>query len=133
MADHSNPNVLLAGLRGRLAGLPALAAAELEDAHRDILGRKSGALTALLKTLPNLAPDERRVLGAEANRLRAEFEAAFETRREALKLEATQAADAGTDLTMPGRARWVGSAHPVTRVMDEILDILHGLGFTRSE
>ena len=31
---------------------------------------------------------------------------------------------------MPGRERWVGSAHPVTRVMDEILDIFHGLGFT---
>jgi phenylalanyl-tRNA synthetase alpha chain len=130
MADHSDPNILLDDLRRRLARLPGLSAADLEEAHRDILGRKSGALTALLKSLPALSPDERRVLGAEANRLRAEFEAAFESHREALRLAAAQAAEAGTDPTMPGRSRWIGSPHPVTRVMDEILEIFHGLGFT---
>jgi phenylalanyl-tRNA synthetase alpha chain len=31
---------------------------------------------------------------------------------------------------MPGRARWVGAEHPVTKVMDEIVDIFRGIGFT---
>jgi len=130
MADDPHPSELLAALRRRLDDVVQLQAAQLEEWHREILGRKSGKLTAFLKTLPELSAEARRALGSEANQLKTQLEAAFEARREALRLQAAQTADAGLDLTMPGRGRWVGSAHPVTQVMDEILDIFHGLGFT---
>ena len=31
---------------------------------------------------------------------------------------------------MPGRRRWIGSEHPVTKVVDEIVEIFRGIGFT---
>jgi phenylalanyl-tRNA synthetase alpha chain len=122
----------LARLAERLARVPALGAAELEAEHVTVLGRKSGELTALLKSLATLPIEERKVVGAEANRLRAEFEAAFEARRAALAVEAGRAAWRGLDLTMPGRRRWTGSRHPVTRVVDEVTAIFRGLGFVRA-
>ncbi|HJS47305.1 MAG TPA: phenylalanine--tRNA ligase subunit alpha, partial [Gemmatimonadales bacterium] len=38
----------------------------------------------------------------------------------------------GVDLTMPGRRRWTGARHPVTRVLDEVTTIFRGLGFVRA-
>jgi phenylalanyl-tRNA synthetase alpha chain len=130
MTDDSNLAELLAGLRRRLTQVPGLDAAQLDEAHREILGRKSGELTAALKLLPQLAPEARRSVGAEANALRLEFEGAFEARRTVLRDEAARSATAGVDLTMPGRGRWPGGEHPATRVMEEILDIFRSLGFT---
>ena len=122
----------LARLAERLARVPALGATELEAEHVAVLGRKSGELTALLKSLATLPIEERKAVGAEANRLRAEFEAAFEARRAALAAEAGRAAWRGLDLTMPGRRRWTGSRHPVTQVVDEVTAIFRGLGFVRA-
>jgi phenylalanyl-tRNA synthetase alpha chain len=122
----------LARLAERLARVPALGAAELEAEHVAVLGRKSGELNALLKSLASLPLDERKAVGAEANRLRAGFEAAFESRRAELAAEAGRAAWRGVDLTMPARRRWAGSRHPVTRVVDEITAIFRELGFVRA-
>ncbi len=130
MSDDSELAGLLEGLRRRLADLPGLDAAGLEEAHREILGRKSGQLTEVLKRLPQLAPEARRTVGAAANTLRLEFEAAFEARRAELRATAAQAASSGIDLTMPGRGRWIGGEHPATQVMEEILGIFRSLGFT---
>ncbi|HXE58599.1 MAG TPA: phenylalanine--tRNA ligase subunit alpha [Gemmatimonadales bacterium] len=115
-----------------LARIPALDARELEAGFVRVLGRKGGVLTGALKALPSLPADLRRELGARANRLRVEIEAAHEARREALRRDAERRAAAGLDLTMPGRERWVGAAHPVTRVVDEICEIFRELGFTRA-
>jgi phenylalanyl-tRNA synthetase alpha chain len=112
-----------------LAGLDATGVEALEVR---LLGRKQGALTELLRQLPGLPPEEKRSIGAEANRLKLEFEAAFQARRDALRTEADAAAARGIDRTMPGRTRWVGGLHPVTRVMEEIVGIFHGLGFARA-
>ena len=122
----------LAPLAERLARVPALGAAELEAEHVAVLGRKGGELTALLKSLATRPLEERKALGAEANRLRAGFEAAFEARRAALAAEAGRAAWRGVDLTLPARRRWTGSRHPVTLVMDEITAIFRGMGFVRA-
>ena len=122
----------LARLAERLARVPALGAAELEAEHVAVLGRKSGELTALLKSLATLPLDERKSVGAEANRLRGAFEAAFEARRAELAAEAGRAAWRGVDLTMPARRRWTGARHPVTRVLDEITAIFRELGFVRA-
>ncbi|MBA3258020.1 MAG: phenylalanine--tRNA ligase subunit alpha, partial [Gemmatimonadales bacterium] len=120
----------LDGLLPRLDGIPALPADALEADEIAVLGRKAGALTAALKRVATLPMEERRRYGAAVNQLKARFEAAFAARRESLATERQRRERAGTDLTMPGRQRWVGAEHPVTRVVDEIVEIFRGIGFT---
>ncbi len=122
---------LLDDLEKRLPDIAALNAEQLEAEHIAVLGRKNGALSTFLKTLPTLPPDERRVVGAAANELRKKFEAAFEARQAALKNAQDQKSSADIDLTMPGRERWIGAEHPVTRVVREISEIFRELGFSR--
>ena len=104
-------------------------AARLAQLKVELLGRKAGRLTAVLRSLASLPEDERRRVGQAANRLRAELEAAFAAREAALAA-AERGSDAA-DRTMPGRARWMGRRHPVTVVADEICDIFRDLGFVR--
>ena len=120
----------LDALLPRLEAAPALGAAELEAEEIAILGRKSGSLTAALKRVATLPVEERKRFGAAVNRLKAHFEAAFAARREVLEAERKAREQAGVDLTMPGRQRWTGAEHPVTRVVDEIVAIFRGIGFT---
>ena len=129
---ESHPQSLLDALRPRLAAVASLDAEALEAEQITVLGRKSGALTALLRSLATLSPEDKRVVGAAANELRQAFEAAFEARRAALAGAAESHAALGLDLTMPGRRRWVGAEHPATRVVEEICEIFHGLGFNRA-
>lgn len=113
----------------RLAAVPGLDARELEAEHIAILGRKQGALTAILKTLPSLPAEERRRVGALANEVKVAFEAAFAAREAALRAESAGPSPTAADLTMPGRGRWIGALHPVTRVLDEMIEIFRQLGF----
>jgi phenylalanyl-tRNA synthetase alpha chain len=114
-----------------LSRIPALNDADLEALHIALLGRKQGRLTGVLKRLATLTPPEKARLGAAANALKQDLEAAFALRREQLKAEAAGRERAGLDLTMPGRTRWLGAEHPVTRVTEEIVEIFRGLGFSR--
>ncbi len=121
----------IAELRERLTEIPQADERRLQDLKTEILGRKAGALTTILGRLPKLEPASKKAVGAAANALKREFEAAFEARERALK-HAAAAAGGDLDLTMPGRARWAGGLHLVTQVMDEICEIFHELGFTRA-
>ncbi len=123
--DHSAD---LQRFTSRLARIPQLDAKELEAEYVAVLGRKQGELKAMLKEVAGLSPAERAVFGRDLNQLKAEFEAAFTARREALEAARSAKGD-GADLTMPARHRWVGAKHPVTIVIDEILDIFRELSF----
>ncbi len=119
----------LGALRERLSEIPQADERRLQDLKNQVLGRKAGALTEILKALPGLEPADRQRIGAAANALKREFETAIAGRETAL----TQGArgPAPGDPTMPGRARWQGGLHLVTQVVDEICEIFHELGFTR--
>ena len=119
----------LDALRERLSEIPQADERRLQDLKNQVLGRKAGALTGILKALPGLEPADRQRIGAAANALKREFETAITGRETAL----TQGAGgpAPGDPTMPGRARWQGGLHLVTQVVDEICEIFHELGFTR--
>jgi len=111
--------------------LPEIAeadAARLEELRVELLGRKAGRLTHVLRTLGSVSPEERRERGRRANVLKSELESAIHLREQQL---ASHESDAGLDLTMPGRPRWRGGVHPVTETVDEICDIFRELGFTR--
>lgn len=116
------------GLLPRLERIPQLDATPLEAEHIALLGRKSGAITELLKRLPSLPIEQRKAFGAAVNRLKAEAESLIEARRH--ELMAKGSAEPMADLTMPPRRRWTGADHPVTRVIDELLGIFRELGFT---
>jgi phenylalanyl-tRNA synthetase alpha chain len=114
-------------------GAAAIAAASdlaaLDVVRTSLLGRKAGKVTELLKILPELPPEDRREAGAVVNGLKTEVGEKLDARN----AELSQAAPAGAtdlDLTMPGRARWLGAKHPVTLVIEEIEEIFRELGFT---
>jgi len=117
------------GLLPRLERIALLDADQLEAEHIALLGRKSGAITELLKRLPTLPIEQRKAFGAAVNRLKVEAEALIEARRAGLEAERRSGGEVA-DLTMPPRRRWAGADHPVTRVIDELLGIFRELGFT---
>ena len=116
-------------MRERLQEIPHADERRLQELKTELLGRKAGALTDILKALPTLDPDTRREVGGAANALKRELERAIEARESELKRGATSLAD--VDLTMPGRRQWRGGLHLVTQVVDEICDVFRELGFTR--
>ena len=105
-------------------------AADLEAVRVRYLGKK-GELTAVLKQMGKLSPEERPVMGQLANDVRAALEAALEARSDALAQEAMAARlKAETvDVTIPGKKVELGHKHPMYTVLDEIKEIFINMGF----
>ena len=103
---------------------------ELEQIKARYLG-KEGSLTALLKGLGKLSPDERPAAGARINQIKQGIEAALQQRREALQQNklARKLAEESLDVTLPGRGMGTGGLHPVTRTLQRIEILFHSLGF----
>jgi phenylalanyl-tRNA synthetase alpha chain len=120
----------LDGLRERLGEIPQADERRLQELRTEILGRKAGALTEILKALPALDPETRKSVGGTANALKRELEAAIEAREQELARATGVVGD--VDPTMPGRAQWRGGLHLVTQVVDEICEIFRELGLTRA-
>ena len=104
--------------------------ASLENAKARYLG-KNGELTALLKGLGALAPEERRSAGARINAAKQAIEQALEARRAGLAGAHLQArlAEEGLDVTLPGRGRGRGGIHPIIRTWQRIERIFGSIGF----
>src|SRR5690606_8929599 len=105
-------------------------AAALESARVRFLGRKEGRLTAILRRLGELGPEERPAVGAEANRVKTVVTELLEARAAEFERQ-RPSGEPGVDLTLPGRSVWRGARHPITQVIDEICDVFKALGFTR--
>ena len=115
--------------------LAALDAAEtpaaLEELRVKLLGKK-GELTAVLKMMGKLSPEERPIMGQLANAVRAEIEGKLEECKASIGakvLEAKLAAEA-IDVTIPGDTVELGHQHPMNMVLQEIKDIFVGMGYT---
>ncbi len=94
------------------------------------LGKK-GELTAILRQMGKLSPEERPIMGQLANQLRSEIEEAIELRKTMLgkvMLEKKLEAEA-VDVTLPGVEQPAGHKHPMYNVLDQIKDIFIGMGF----
>jgi phenylalanyl-tRNA synthetase alpha chain len=104
--------------------------ASLENAKARYLG-KSGALTALLKTLGKLPADERKAAGQAINAAKERLEQALEARRGELAEEKLrgQLAQEALDVTLPGRGRGRGGLHPVIRTWQRVEQIFRSIGF----
>ena len=128
----SDLSTLAADITTAVDTAPDLAA--LEAVRVGALG-KSGSVSALLKSLGAMSPDERRERGPQINGLRDTIQARVGARREALEsvaLDAQLKAEA-LDLTLPAAPRRKGSLHPTLRTLDEMTAIFAEMGFTVAE
>jgi phenylalanyl-tRNA synthetase alpha chain len=116
---------LRADFQARLAS--ASTDRDLKALTDEFLGRKSGSVTALMKTLGTLAPEARRELGAQINALKAEIEAAL-TERDAT-LAASRPPAGAVDVTLPARELPAGRIHPLMRLRHDVEDIFTRMGF----
>ncbi len=112
----------------------ARSTSDLEQIRVRVLGR-SGELTGLLRALGSTPAADRPRVGAEANAAKAQLEDRIAARVEALKTQEREQALAAErlDLTLPGRRVPAGAVHPITRVLDEVIEIFEGLGFSVAE
>jgi len=104
--------------------------AALEDCKARYLG-KNGELTALLRTLGTLAPEERKNAGARINAGKERIEQALEARRAELAGARLQErlAEEALDVTLPARGRGRGGIHPIIRTWQRIEQIFGSIGF----
>jgi phenylalanyl-tRNA synthetase alpha chain len=110
--------------------------AALEAVRVAVLG-KSGSVSALLKTLGAMTPDERKSKGPAINGLKDKITAAIAARRDALKGSALDArfASESVDVTLPVREppADLGRVHPISQVIDELTAIFADMGFAVAE
>ncbi len=104
--------------------------AQLEELRVRFLGKK-GELTAVLKQMGKLSPEERPVMGQLANAVRAEIEEMLEKQKAAAHAAALEAklASEALDVTIPGKPVVLGHAHPMNQVLQQIKDLFVGMGY----
>jgi phenylalanyl-tRNA synthetase alpha chain len=108
----------------------ALTVDHIEQVRVDVLGKK-GALTELLKGLGKLSAEERPSVGQAINAAKKNLIRLLDEKGEQLAEGARQKdlINTAIDVTMPGRGRTNGSAHPVSQVQAKIEDLFHHVGF----
>jgi len=106
---------------------------ELETLRIKYLGRKQGIITELFKEIPSLSLAQKKKLVPQLNKLKNEVEsllanAVVESRQEA-KIKKVSNSVSDSDPTVPGIKPQVGHEHPTIKVINEIKEIFHYLGF----
>jgi phenylalanyl-tRNA synthetase alpha chain len=106
----------------------------LDQVRVHFLGKK-GELTAQLKQVGNLPPEQRPQAGQAINEAKKTLAKAIETRRAALQVAEleTQLAQERIDVTLPGRGQTKGGLHPVTQTLQRIEKLFAQVGFNVEE
>ena len=106
----------------------------LEELRLKYLGKK-GVLTAILKQMGKLSPEERPVMGQLANEVRTKIENIITEKTSALKQKALEEKLKleCIDVTLPGKSHKLGHKHPLSIVLDDMKEIFIGMGFTIAE
>ena len=118
--------------------LSAIKSASDEQALQDVrvkyLGKK-GEITALLKGLGKLSPEERPKMGALVNAVRQALEEEIDALKTSMEVAAMNARleEEKIDITLPGRAPKTGHIHPLTTVNEMIEDFFMKMGYTVEE
>ena len=110
--------------------------AALESVRIASLGKK-GSISAKMKTLGKMTPEERKVMGPALNGLKAAITEAIAERKQVLNKAAIEArlVNETLDVTLPLRPSpaVIGRIHPITQVTDEITAIFADMGFSIAE
>ncbi len=108
-----------------LAGAATLS--DLRERYTVFLGRERGVVTKTLAEMPKLPIEQRRYVGRALNLIKQWLEDLERKKRRELEAASTAGA---LDVTLPGQRPWVGHAHVLAQIRDELLDLFHGLGFS---
>jgi phenylalanyl-tRNA synthetase alpha chain len=132
----TSQSIDLPALESDLMARIAAAAAEdaLEALRVEALG-KQGSISALMRNLGSMSPDERKTFGAALNVLKDKVTEAIVVKKAAFAeaaLDAQLKADA-VDVTLPPVRPRIGTIHPVSRVMEELAQIFGEMGFAVEE
>ncbi len=105
---------------------------ELSSLRDRYLGRKSGAITALIRELGTLPAAERREFGQGANELKQLIESRLDEAREQLErqTESARLAAERLDVTLPGIPARMGHRHPITLLLDRLQTIFVSMGYS---
>lgn len=106
----------------------------VEELRIRYLGKK-GEITALLKSMGEIAAEERKAFGMKVNKLKQDVEASIETKK-ALLANAVKSARLeaeAIDVTEPGRRLPAGTKHMITVTIDEISQVFMNMGYTITE
>lgn len=104
--------------------------AEFEQLRIKFLGRK-GALTDILRSLKGLSLEEKRRIGPLANALRQEWENRIVLRQHELKN--ISKVQKPFDISRPGKRVELGHVHPISKTLNEIIEIFASMGFSVAE
>ena len=102
----------------------------LNDVRVAILGKK-GALTAVLKSMKDVSPEDRPLVGQLVNETRESIEQMLEETKAKLEAEALslRLKEEVIDVTLPAKKNQVGHRHPNTIALEEVERIFTGMGY----
>ena len=118
----------------KTAALDAIAnaqnSADCENVRVKYLGKK-GELTAILKMMGGLSPEERPIMGQLVNTAKAEVDAALSTKVQEMQAQAEELKlkEETIDITMPAKTAKTGKLHPLNTVLNDMIDIFQSMGF----
>ncbi|MBR4529847.1 MAG: phenylalanine--tRNA ligase subunit alpha [Lachnospiraceae bacterium] len=103
---------------------------KLNEIRVSVLGKK-GELTGILKSMKDVAPEDRPKVGQLVNDTRAEIEAMLDERKQKFEAALLNARLAGEviDVTLPAKRMNVGHRHPNTIALEELENIFIGMGY----
>ena len=103
---------------------------KLGEVRNAILGKK-GELTAVLKGMKDVPPEDRPKVGQWVNETREAIETVLDECTKRLEAEALRRRYEAEkiDLTMPADETGTGNLHPVTLVRNQLIDIFAGMCF----
>ena len=104
---------------------------QVEQLRVAVLGRK-GELTAIMRTMGSLKPEERPAFGQKVNQLRQRLEEALDNKAQEIREREKEQRlkDETLDVSIPGLRPELGVEHPITATMNEIVKTFVGLGFS---
>lgn len=106
----------------------------LDDVRVTVLGKK-GRITALMKTLGGMSPEERQTTGQALNALKDEIATLIKMQERALKKQEMdqRLATETEDITLSTRPQEKGSVHPISQTIEELVTIFASMGFSVAE
>lgn len=107
---------------------------ELEMLRIKYLGKKS-PIQALMQDLRTCSPEERPEMGKLINTLKQDVSAQIDSHFKALEAQEllSRLSEEKVDVTLPGRRKILGKKHPLSQMLDEVIEILVGMGFSVQE
>ncbi len=107
-----------------------LPSGDLESLRIKYLGRKQGIITELYKEIPKLSLEKKKEIVPKLNQLKAEVEKLLSSSpAKAPRQKELNNKLSTDDLTVPGKKPIYGHEHPTTKIIEEIKEIFHYLGF----